>query len=269
MSPLAGWCLFFIVSCASGEVVPGSCTGDNCAAADSTILLQSGVGVAHSDPTASEEVPDDKGGSGSGDSELDCSTFTRGSTCKQNGCAWSGAFVGEKEADGSELTGYICADDEEVEEEVHDKLMNGTGSLIQILDDESEVTNCAGGGCPYCRRRRRGRSGGCPYCRRRRAPSPPAKIESNGCPTGYSVKPPPTKCPGNGKCCKAGWSAACSQSCATTRCTSTGGSWIPLDYNSNPYTCEMPKPPKANKYCDEPNGDNAGFDCLCAAGTGF
>jgi len=42
-----------------------------------------------------------------------------------------------------------------------------------------------------------------------------------------------------------------------------------LNYASNAYTCEMPKATKASKYCDEPNGDDAGFDCLCAAGTGF
>jgi len=212
----------------------------------------------------------DDGSPENGNTDVECSSFTRGSTCRSSGCSWSGAFVGEKKEDGSELSGYICADDEEVEEEVHDKLMNGTGSLIQMLEDESEITSK--GNEKWCTRRRRGRGGGCPYCRRRRSPPPPpAKIEANGCPTG--LKPNSKgKCPGSGLCCTAGWSATCNQGCVQQRCASTGGSWIPLNYAVDAYTCEMPKrdaSSKASKYSDEPKADNAGFDCLCATGLGF
>jgi len=277
MSPLGAWCLVLIVSFASGEVEHGSCTGGSCAASDSTSLLQSGLGVFDAIETTSEEAEEAQGddddaddSSGNGDTDMDCSTFMSGSTCRSSGCSWSGAFVGEKTEDGSgQVNGYICADDEEVEEEVHDKLVNGTGSLIQMLEDESEIIS-KGNEERWCRRRRRGRGGGCPYCRRRRSSPPaPAKIEATGCPTGLQPNSK-GKCPGSGQCCTAGWKAACGQGCVKQRCSSTGGSWIPLNYAVDAYTCEMPTPPsKPSKYCDERKADNAGFDCLCAAGTGF
>jgi len=274
---MGAWCLCLIVSFANGDVEHGSCTGGNCEVSDSTVLFQNGLGMVDDTETASEEGAeaqgdddddDNDGSSGDGDTNVACSSFTTGSTCRSNGCSWSGAFVGEKKADGSELTGYICADDEEVEEEVHDKLMNGTGFLIQMLEDESEITS-KGNEQRWCRRRRAG-GGGCPYCRRRRSPPPPpAKVEANGCPTGLQPNSN-GKCPGSGQCCTTGWSASCNQACATQRCTSTGGSWIPLNYASNAYTCEMPVPPtNPSTYSDEPKADNGGFDCLCAAGTGF
>lgn len=273
MNRFAVWCLCLIVCVVNGEVEPASCAGSSCEGIDSTVLLQSDVGVAAAtdaeddDDSVGDDVP------GGADSNVDCSSLTTGTACKSSGCSWSGAFVGEKKADGTEVAGYICADDEEVEEEVHDKLMNGTGTIIGMLedDDESSIAD-AGTEERWCRRRRRGRrGGGCPYCRRRRAPPAPVtvKIEANGCPTGLSPSAGQESkgvCPGEGQCCAAGWSASCAEACAKTRCTSTGGTWIKVNLQNNPYTCEMPK---ARKYCDDPKGDNAGFDCLCATGTGF
>jgi len=197
-SLLGAWCLCLIVSFANGEVEHGSCAGGSCEVSDSMVLLQSGLGVAEAAETAVEgvaEAPGDGDEDTSGNTDVDCASFTRGSTCRSSGCSWSGAFEGEKKEDGSVLSGYICADEEEVEEEVHDKLMNGTGSLIQMLEDESEIASKGHEG-RFCRRRRlsrrRGRSagrsgGGCPYCRRRRTVSNPTKVEANGCPAGYQI----------------------------------------------------------------------------------
>ena len=36
-----------------------------------------------------------------------------------------------------------------------------------------------------------------------------------------------------------GWSKTCGKGCAKPECERSGGSWIALDYNSNPYTCQM------------------------------
>jgi len=82
-----------------------------------------------------------------------------------------------------------------------------------------------------------------PICREAQAGLQP----SNGCPTG--LQPNSTgKCPGSGLCCTASWSATQSGRGVAQvlhnmrqRCASAGGSWIPLNYASNAYTCEMPK----------------------------
>ena len=41
------------------------------------------------------------------------------------------------------------------------------------------------------------------------------------------------------KTCTGPWSGACGQGCMHTACTAQGGVWVPLDYRSNPYTCEV------------------------------
>lgn len=56
-----------------------------------------------------------------------------------------------------------------------------------------------------------------------------------GCPSGYSGGN--NRCPYQGLCCAAGWSSGCGESCARSRCTAAFGTWIPLDYWHNPYTC--------------------------------
>ena len=40
--------------------------------------------------------------------------------------------------------------------------------------------------------------------------------------------------------CVAGWSWECGEDCARNNCAVANGTWIPLDYSSNPYTCRMP-----------------------------
>ena len=52
------------------------------------------------------------------------------------------------------------------------------------------------------------------------------------CPEGYSG-------PNADNVCTTGWSSACGQECATSKCASAGGTWIPLDYRYNPYSCRM------------------------------
>ena len=42
--------------------------------------------------------------------------------------------------------------------------------------------------------------------------------------------------------CTAGWTSACGEACAKSKCSAAGGSWIPLDYGHNPYTCQMHVP---------------------------
>jgi hypothetical protein len=51
------------------------------------------------------------------------------------------------------------------------------------------------------------------------------------CPPGYSLD----KNSGN---CITGWTNQCGQDCAYSKCMSESGTWIPLDYSSNPYTCK-------------------------------
>ena len=41
------------------------------------------------------------------------------------------------------------------------------------------------------------------------------------------------------KTCTGLWSRACGQGCMHNACTAQGGVWVPLDYRSNPYTCEV------------------------------
>lgn len=55
------------------------------------------------------------------------------------------------------------------------------------------------------------------------------------CPPGYTVKNESTGT------CRKSWTSSCGESCAKNLCTSNGGTWIPLDYSSNPYTCQMPR----------------------------
>lgn len=42
-----------------------------------------------------------------------------------------------------------------------------------------------------------------------------------------------------------------------------------MNYASNAYTCDVPKPGNPSLYSEEPKGDNAGYDCLCSVGTGY
>merc|ERR1712138_64333 len=56
------------------------------------------------------------------------------------------------------------------------------------------------------------------------------------CPEGYI--PTGKKCPGTGTCCRASWTKSCGEGCAKAKCDAFKGEWIPLDYKTNPYTCE-------------------------------
>ena len=97
----------------------------------------------------------------------------------RSGCSWTNAFDGEEIEDGShkEVDGYVCADEEEVKEEVHDAARkvtedDGEGIATSVIQewgqDQSEATNTE---TRWCRRRRRRRRGwSCPWARRRRAP---------------------------------------------------------------------------------------------------
>ena len=55
------------------------------------------------------------------------------------------------------------------------------------------------------------------------------------CPPGYTG-------PNADNMCTAGWTSACGEACAKSKCSAAGGSWIPLDYGHNPYTCQMHVP---------------------------
>ena len=55
------------------------------------------------------------------------------------------------------------------------------------------------------------------------------------CPTGYSG-------PNANNECIAGWSYACGEGCAKSKCAAANGEWIPLDYSNHPYTCKMKTP---------------------------
>lgn len=50
------------------------------------------------------------------------------------------------------------------------------------------------------------------------------------CPSGYTYNE-------SNKNCTAGWSWACGQDCAYSKCVNDGGTWIWLDYSRNAYTC--------------------------------
>jgi hypothetical protein len=82
------------------------------------------------------------------------------------------------------------------------------------------------------------------------APSPvpaaPAPIKYVSCPVGYNGPDATGKC-------TAGWSAACGEECAKAKCNpSKGGNWIPLDYNNNPYTCQMSRVPVQEQVAPNP-----------------
>ena len=68
------------------------------------------------------------------------------------------------------------------------------------------------------------------------APPPSATTTAAGCPSGFE---PGGTCPQNGPCCKASWSKTCGPECVRSQCEGAGGAWVVVDYNSNPYTCQM------------------------------
>lgn len=79
--------------------------------------------------------------------------------------------------------------------------------------------------------------------------SSPEQTQNVKCPEGYSGP----NADGN---CTATWSSECGTSCAKDRCAQAGGTWIPLDYANNPYTCKMkmPKP-----VCEQQSSINSNF----------
>jgi len=188
------------------------------------------------------DVDDDADESSDGNSESNCLDFTTQSDCQSNGCAWSKAFDGDAVDYGGDVgeinqtvEGFKCADDDEVviEEQAKAHTLDENVTAIQLHAHEMVIESTRKG----CSRRREDRRrGGCPWARRRRASQ---TLGSDGCPDGFDVFTT-GKCTGSGKCCRAGWSAQCGQSCAKERCTATGGTWVALDYYSNPYTCDMP-----------------------------
>lgn len=58
---------------------------------------------------------------------------------------------------------------------------------------------------------------------------------STKCPPGYSG-------PNAYNVCTAGWSQDCGEECAKSKCSAAGGTWIPLNYSYNPYTCQFLAP---------------------------
>jgi hypothetical protein len=63
--------------------------------------------------------------------------------------------------------------------------------------------------------------------------------QRKGCPIGYGGPDATGKC-------TAGWSKKCGEDCAKFNCARATGTWIPLDYNRNPYTCQMKIPTQMN-----------------------
>ena len=59
------------------------------------------------------------------------------------------------------------------------------------------------------------------------------------CPPGYNK---PTADVNNNNYCYAGWSSECGQACAKEKCITSGGTWIPMDYRYNSFTCQMSDP---------------------------
>jgi len=59
------------------------------------------------------------------------------------------------------------------------------------------------------------------------------------CPPGYNN---PRADVNNNNYCYAGLSNECGEGCHKSQCASSGGKWIPLDYNYNAYTCQMKEP---------------------------
>jgi hypothetical protein len=56
------------------------------------------------------------------------------------------------------------------------------------------------------------------------------------CPPGYNS---PTADINNNNYCYAGWSNECGEECHKSQCAASGGTWVPLDYRYNSYTCQM------------------------------
>jgi len=88
-------------------------------------------------------------------------------------------------------------------------------------------------------------------------PPPPPADKPFVCPQGYGVGPDNT--------CLIGWSKECGQACAEDRCRKAGGTWVPLDYRYNPYTCRM-KPSTLPKTIVCPPGYGIGPDRTCLMG---
>lgn len=58
---------------------------------------------------------------------------------------------------------------------------------------------------------------------------------SSKCPPGYSG-------PNAYNLCTAGWTQDCGEECAKSKCSAVGGTFIPLDYRYNPYSCQLLEP---------------------------
>merc|ERR1712159_416099 len=92
------------------------------------------------------------------------------------------------------------------------------------------------------------------------------------CPEGF--KPTGKLCPGGGACCGARWTKSCGEGCAKAKCDAFKGVWIPLDYKTNPYTCETTtasppatKPPRITKHTFAFGGNGGGVvNSNCADG---
>ena len=55
------------------------------------------------------------------------------------------------------------------------------------------------------------------------------------CPPGYNNPTADI----NNNYCYAGWSNECGEECHKSQCAASGGTWVPLDYRYNAYTCQM------------------------------
>ena len=56
----------------------------------------------------------------------------------------------------------------------------------------------------------------------------------------------------NGYGCAMSYNDNCNEGCAKQMCEAGNGVWLPRDYNSNPYTCEMAMP-QGIKMCSKEN----------------
>lgn len=81
----------------------------------------------------------------------------------------------------------------------------------------------------------------CP-CWHRSPTSAPTAHHHDQCPSGYTSGSGSCTCPAGGGCCQKSLSSGCDEGCARSVCDSAGFTWVPLNYGSCPYVCQIPAP---------------------------
>jgi len=77
----------------------------------------------------------------------------------------------------------------------------------------------------------------------------PLTVPQDSCPPGFSECTSdtcPSCCPGDGKCCQKDWTRRCGIDCAMHDCWNYGGNWVNVNFDWNPYTCEVSSATKTN-----------------------